>query len=184
MCKRVISIYMHEDERCQKTQAGCARGLAQMDGGGGSERNEYFRSVAGVRGVAASDLPVAGASRERGHKRIERPQAWAAKWRPTCAMAIGSDRAQYHRSVSRPVEVAFRVVDAGGGATADCGEIRRSPVGLDGRAVFATNGIHAAEAVAAGLRAEPQGGRAMVEGKVSADSATGVGRGRGDSLGR
>src|SRR5712691_6312129 len=95
----------------------------------------------------------------------------------------GHGRAADRGAVSRPDEAAVRVVDACGGAVAAEAALRSGGVGVDGGPVSRALGTDAAEAVAAGVRAGPGGGRALVGAGVPGDPRACEGSMRPDPVG-
>src|SRR5487761_521758 len=88
------------------------------------------------------------------------------------------------RAMSGPTQVAVHFVDAAGGVPLAGRAVRPARVGMDGGTLSAALGADAAEARAAGLRAEPRGRRALVAAGIPRDSRESqAGEGR-NSLGR
>lgn len=114
----------------------------------------------------------------------EGPQAGPAETF-AASRSPGSDGGEADRpALSGSTPVAVRVVDTAGGVPLVGGAVRPARVGVDGGTLSAALGADAAEARAAGLRAEPGRGPALAATGISRDPRKSQAGEGGNSLGR
>jgi len=174
----------YEQQRCEIVAFGHSRRTPTARGSGRPRRHDSTGSRPDLRhhapdgGRLDQEVPEPQSRRPGGEaERTSVRQEAAAK-------TDGLGRPGDCQQTARSAEIAVLSLDAGSGRPTDRTEVWRGCLGLDGGAVLADVGIHAAKADSAGVRGGPGGGSPLAGGGISGHQSPGPeGKGR-NLLGR